>query len=132
MKKISLEKELIDILKESKSESPETDDALKVFEKGKRRYEYYPCFEEELRKRARNMFRKKTTPFRIPASQKILSVFSRHRGEINEIVKAVDKCSKYNHSYLTRLGVSPDDAETLYKYSGEIEYALSIMPAAYL
>lgn len=132
MKKISLEKELENILKESKSESPEVDDVLKVLKRGTQRYEYYPYLEEELRKRARNMFRKKSLSFKAPISQKILSVFSRHRGIINEIVKAVDKCSKYNHSYLTRLGVSSDDAETLYKYSGEIEYALSIMPAAYL
>lgn len=132
MKKISLEKELENILKESKSESQEADNALKVFERGKQRYEYDPRFEEELRKRARNMFRKKGVSFKAPVSQKILSVFSRHRGMVNDIVKAVDKCSRYNHSYLTRLGVSSDDAETLYKYSGEIEYALSIMPVAYL
>lgn len=132
MKKISLERELENILKESKNENLETDNTLNVFERGKQRYEYDPRFEEELRKRARNMFRKKSLSFKAPVSQKILSVFSRHRGMVNDIVKAVDKCSRYNHSYLTRLGVSSDDAETLYKYSGEIEYALSIMPAAYL
>lgn len=130
-REISLEKQINAILKKSRYEYPDESDSMKVTKTRKTFYKFDPRFEEELRKRARNMFRKKPITFTVPPVQKILYVFSQYRGRIKELVNALDKCSKEYYTPLTDIGVSKGDARTLYRYNREIEYALSIMPASY-
>lgn len=95
------------------------------------KYEYWADFEEELRKRARNMFKKKPAKFKTPYVQKILLVFSNHRGMVDEILKRLKKCSRYNNYPLTEIGLSEDEINTLRCCNREMSYALSIMPKAY-
>lgn len=95
------------------------------------KYEYYAEFEEELRKRARNMFKKKPVRFKVPYIQQILLVFSNHRGKMDEILKRLNKCSTYNYSPLLEIGLSKNEIDTLKCGNRELSYALSIMPEAY-
>ena len=50
---------------------------------------------------------------------------------MDEILKILNKCGKYNYSPLLEIGLSKNEIDTLKCGNRELSYALSIMPEAY-